>query len=127
MMHLRRLKDARKVGFSARVSALALKVCPGSLAASFHQEGTNPHRVMLASHSPRPEHDDACRGGNVEARLEGGRYDDLSVLGPGFLEDPRHHPTAHAAHPLLSSIAPWGAETPVSVCSTSTPDSVKSR
>ncbi len=52
MMQRLRLKASRNIGFSATVSARALKVAGTSFKGFFHQTGTNPHRMESISRPP---------------------------------------------------------------------------
>lgn len=52
MMHRRDLKAVLNIGFSATVSARALKVAGNSLSGFFHHEGTSPQRMGTSRRPP---------------------------------------------------------------------------
>ena len=47
-----RLNASRNIGFSATVSARALKLAGASFAFFFHHDGTSPHRIDINSRLP---------------------------------------------------------------------------
>ena len=54
MMQRRRFRASRNIGFSATVSARALKVAGRSFSVFDHQRGTNPHRIGTSPRPPSP-------------------------------------------------------------------------